>query len=59
MSTEMSSPQSEVLPAVMLAMLLAITGLETAFLLATPHKVSAHPVKIMAMLDGHHMHAAN
>jgi len=59
MSVEISSPQSEVLPAVMLAMLLAITGLETAFLLITPHKVMAHPVKISALMDGRHLQVAH
>ena len=59
MSNQISSSQSDVLPAVMLAMLLAITGLETAFLLVAPHRVNAHPVRTLAMMDARHMAATN
>ncbi len=59
MSAQISSSQNEVLPAVMLVMLLAITGLETAFLLVAPHRVVAHPVKTLAMMDARHMQASN
>ncbi len=59
MSNQISSSQSDVLPAVMLAMLLAVTGFETAFLLVTPHKVSAHPVRTLAMMDARHMPGTN
>jgi hypothetical protein len=38
--------QSEAVPALMLALLIVITGLEL-FLLATPHKVIAHPVRMV------------
>ncbi len=52
MSTEISSSQSDILPAVMLALLLAVTGFETAFLVLEPHKAAAHPVKVAALFDG-------
>ncbi len=50
-----SSSESEILPAVMLAMLLAVTGLEVGLLVA-PHKVIAHPVKtaMIAALPARH-----
>ncbi len=47
MSVESSVPQSsasqsEIIPAFMLAALVAITGLEAVMIMATPHKVMAH-----------------
>ena len=45
LSVQDPSPQSEWLPAVMLAMLLATTGFEIAYLVAFPHTVEAHVAK--------------
>jgi hypothetical protein len=47
MSSEPSS-QSEIVPAIMLAMLVAVTGLEAAYLVAAPHKAIAHPAPVFA-----------
>ena len=38
-----TASQSEIVPAFMLAALIAITGVEAMMLMATPHKAMAHP----------------
>ena len=48
MSVESASPspasQSEIVPALMLAALVAITGVEAVMVMGAPHKVMAHPL---------------
>jgi hypothetical protein len=49
--------QSELIPAFMLAVLVAVTGLETAMVMATPHRAAAHaiaPTLQMAQLYARH-----
>jgi len=53
MSAPDTSPQSEWLPAVMLAMLLATTGFEIAYLVAFPHTVEAHTAKSSRDIQAH------
>lgn len=43
-SPSSSASQSEIVPAFMLAALVAITGMEAMMLMTTPHKAMAHPV---------------
>ena len=42
------SSNSELVSAIMLATLLAVTGLETALIVAAPHKATAHPLGFLA-----------
>ena len=42
-----SFPQSELIPAIMLATLVALTGVE-AYLIASPHRAVAHPAPVFA-----------
>ncbi len=51
MSVESSASQSEIIPAVMLAALIAVTGLEAAMIMATPHKAVAHTVQIAQLSE--------
>ncbi len=54
MSSQTPSTSYEILPAVMLAALIAVTGLEMALVVAAPHKAVAHPVRAVAQLDDGH-----
>ena len=56
MSVQPAQTSSDVLPAVMLAMLVAMTGLEAGLVLATPHKADAHVFRLAANMPAglHH-----
>ncbi len=56
-SPQSSDSQSEIVPAFMLAALIAITGVEAMMVMATPHRVAAHtlthPLRV-AMVSSRH-----